>query len=299
MKEKINIKEFIRERATVEQLHFLDKIYKKLFKNNKLFNNLVNTDLFINNKEQEQIQIENSVTVILCGYKRPHVLDEQYLSVLNQTHKPSDVMFWKNESLSKVKFDERTFKKMKSVISNHNFGVWARFSLALNCKTKFVCILDDDTVPGSKWLENCIESFNEKPGLYGTIGLVYKSEESYSGAQRYGWTEINNEEIKEVDIVGHAWFFERNMLSYFWRELPEVDDFYVGEDMHFSHMLQKYSDFKTYVPPHPKNDRTLWGSVKGEYGEEAVATASFAVPLMDTYYKKIIKQGFKIINTKK
>jgi hypothetical protein len=32
--------------------------------------------------------------------------------------------------------------------------------------------------------------------------------------------------------------------------------------MHFSYMLQKYANIPTYVPPHPRNNKELWGSTK-------------------------------------
>lgn len=240
-----------------------------------------------------------TVSVILSGYRRPHTFIEQYNSIVNQTVAPQEVLYWQNP-YDRQHFDQDTINKCKSVISNHNFGVWARFTYALNCKSDYICVIDDDTIPGNRWLENCINSFEEKPGLYGTIGLIYNSNETYLGAQRVGWDGINNRETKEVDIVGHSWFFSREMLSIFWREMPDPNDIYVGEDMHFSFMLQKYSELKTYVPPHPEDDRSLWGSTKGfEYGGDINATGNFAVPMMDVYYKKIIQQGFKIINCKK
>ena len=53
----------------------------------------------------------------------------------------------------------------------------------------------------------------------------------------------------------------RVWLSTFWRELPELDHpMIVGEDMHFSVMLQKYIGLNTYVTPHPKDNKELWGS---------------------------------------
>lgn len=242
--------------------------------------------------------MNNSISVILSGYKRPHAFVEQFNCVQNQTTKPNEILFWKNH-FDNINFDIDTVNNCKSIFSNHNFGVWARFSYALNCKSDYVCIFDDDTIPGERWLENCLESFKQKPGLYGTIGLIYASSDTYYGAQRVGWDGINNEEIKQVDIVGHAWFFSRDMLTLFWRELPSLDDIlYVGEDMHFSYMLQKYSDLKTYVPPHPVNNKSLWGSLKGiEYGGDSNATGNFAVPIMNDYFKKIISSGFKTINS--
>jgi hypothetical protein len=242
--------------------------------------------------------MNKNVTVILSAYKRFHCLTEQYNSIQNQTIKPNEILLWQNKSEFSNKFDTDSLHNVKHTNSNDNFGVWSRFAHALNSKSKYVCIFDDDTIPGTKFIENCVNSFEQKNGLYGTIGLIYKSSETYLGAQRVGWDGINNENTTQVDIVGHSWFFEREMLSTFWRELPDINDFYVGEDMHFSHMLQKYTDLKTYVPPHPIHDKEMWGSLKGwEYGGDNHATANFAVPIMDEYYKKIVNKGFKIINS--
>lgn len=240
---------------------------------------------------------DQSVTVILSGYKRPHTLGVQYNAVVSQTVRPTDILFYQNESEYSNNFDPEILRHIKHTRSNFNTGVWGRFAHALNCKTKYICIFDDDTIPGERFLENCINSFNEKPGLYGTIGLVFNNDTYYS-PERYGWDVNNNDEITQVDIVGHCWFFSREMLSAFWRELPDENDFYVGEDMHFSHMLQKYTDYKTYVPPHPIGDKSLWGSIHAlQLGCDNVATANFAVPMMDEYYRKIVDRGFKIIKS--
>ena len=239
-----------------------------------------------------------SVSVILNGYKRPHTLKEQFTAVKRQSVEVQDIYFLQNKC-DDITFDPTIMSLCHSVVNNINLGVWSRFAFALNCKTKYICILDDDTIPGVNWIKNCIESNAKKPGLYGTIGLIYKSPEAYAGCQRYGWDGINNTEITKVDIVGHAWFFERELLSAFWRELPQFTDFFVGEDMHFSHMIQKYAPgYETYVPPHPIDNKTLWGSLKGfEYGGDHNATANFAIPLMEEYYSRCIQQGFKIINS--
>ena len=46
----------------------------------------------------------------------------------------------------------------------------------------------------------------------------------------------------------------------------------------FSHMLQKYTDLKTWVPAHPPNDKSMWSSLKGmEYGGDHLATANTTV----------------------
>ena len=101
-----------------------------------------------------------------------------------------------------------------------------------------------------------------------------------------------------MDIVGHAWFFKREWLSAFWCELPPVSTTTVGEDMHFSYTLQKYLGLNTYVPPHPKYFKEMWGSLKGwEMGTEknALSFNPTNIKLMDVYHKELITKGFKLV----
>lgn len=235
------------------------------------------------------------ITAILNGYKRPAFLKEQINAIENQTVKPSEIMLWQNHD---VGFDKELTNKLTTSISNKNLGVWARFAFALNAKTEYICIFDDDTIPGSKWFENCLETMKTNEGLLGTIGLIYNSNNGYLPNVRHGWDRPNEKAI-QVDIVGHAWFFKREWLSTFWRELKPVDLDVVGEDMHFSYTLQKYLGINTYVPPHPINDKEMWGSLKGwEMGRESngLSLNPANIYLMNEYYKYLIKNGFKIIN---
>jgi hypothetical protein len=72
----------------------------------------------------------------------------------------------------------------------------------------------------------------------------------------------------------------------------------VGEDMHFSYTLQKYLGLNTYVPPHPKDDKEMWGSIKGwEMGTEknALSFNESNIHLMDYYHSLLVNKGFKLI----
>lgn len=234
------------------------------------------------------------ITTILNGYLRPNNLEAQFNAINNQTFKSKEIMLWLNNDEG---FDSLLTNKLITSTANKNLGVWARFAYALNAKTEYVCIFDDDTIPGSKWYENCLNTIKTHEGLLGTIGLIYDSTFSYMGHRRYGWDNPNNETIK-VDIVGHCWFFKREWLTSYWRELPPLGFDFCGEDMHFSYTIQKYLGLSTYVPPHPINDREMWGSIHGwHYG---TVNATSAIPgrmqEMDSYYRILISKGFKILN---
>jgi hypothetical protein len=237
------------------------------------------------------------VTVILNGYKRGRALEKQYESIRTQTLRPKEIMLWQNKGED---FDPLVTNKMTHANSNKNFGVWARFAFALNAETEYVCVFDDDTIPGKKWLENCYDTIQKHDGLLGTIGVKFLTKNSYQPIQRVGWAEPN-ETTQEVDIVGHSWFFRREWLSTFWRELPELGTSrLVGEDMHFSYTLQKYLNKKTYVPPHPKNNMDMWGSIPEtawSIGQDSAAISMNPTHLneMSKIYVNYINKGFKTI----
>jgi hypothetical protein len=202
--------------------------------------------------------MNDKITVVLNGFGRPQHFDRQLESVLNQTVKPSAVMLWQNGN--EHQFPPSSDHLTKAVC-NDNLGVWARFAFALNARTEWICVFDDDTIPGNRWFENCLETMKTHEGLLGTVGIRLHGDLGMYPLRRYGWADINNNKPIEVDYVGHSWFFHRDWLSYFWRELPPVEhNMLVGEDMHFSLMLRKWANINTFVPPHPSNDRSLWGS---------------------------------------
>jgi hypothetical protein len=239
------------------------------------------------------------ITVILNGYKRPYALAQQLEAIKSQTLQAQTVMMWQNKG---SEFDFDLINSTQHASCNSNLGVWARFSYALNAKTPYICILDDDTIPGSKWLENCISTIQQYDGLLGTIGVRYESNEAYWPSHRIGWANPN-ENVEQVDIVGHSWFFRREWLSTFWRELPEIDQsVYVGEDIHFSYTLQKYLNKNTYVPPHPANDIEMWGSkpetawtIGNGPDKVGISQSPESFEAFNNIYSFYIKKGFKIL----
>jgi ABC-type oligopeptide transport system ATPase subunit len=187
--------------------------------------------------------------------------------------------------------------------ANHNFGVWSRFLIGLLAPTEYVCVFDDDTIPGSKWFENCVTSMNAKEALYGTIGVVFVDTEiEYNILHRFGW-DAPNPTTKYVDIVGHSWFFKRDWLSYLVKEPLDIYSKKIcGEDMCFSFMLQKYASIPTCVPPHPPNSMELWGSnphTAWKYGCDANAiSTNNNSKAFSNMYAEYISKGFRRLITR-
>lgn len=214
------------------------------------------------------------ISVILNAYKRTEHLQKQIDALNRQTIKPSRIYVWQNAACV---VPEHIKSQVTFVECNENLGVWARFSLALNAETEFVCLFDDDTIPGSKWFENCLNTMKTHEGLLGTRGLRFLAPNRYHPFISFGWDGPVSD-VTQVDIVGHSWFFKREWLGAFWRELPPLDASKIaGEDIHFSYAIQKYLGLNTYVPPHPLDDLELWGSQPEtaiELGSSHVAISS-------------------------
>jgi len=221
-----------------------------------------------------------SVSVILTAWQRPQLLEEQVERVLNQTIQPDEIILWYNSPPKRLGFFDRkqrvSFKNdkyVKKIICDHNFGIIPRFNLAACLKNEYVCIFDDDTMPGTKWFENCLRYVDSKNAMCGTIGLCYLSTENHrveTEVPRMGWDGMNRK-FEFVDLVGHSWFFRREWAPYFWDTEPVSRTF--GEDIHFCAMLAKRG-IRVGCPPHPPNERELWGSVNGKLGIDKVAISN-------------------------
>lgn len=253
------------------------------------------------------------ITVILNGYRRGSNLDEQLEALNRQTVQPSEILLWHNSPGDDIEPNYEIGTKIPAVYCTYNFGVWARFAFAFMAKNEYICIFDDDTIPGSRWLENCMNTMQTHQGLLGTVGLLYPKPlpanhqlcSYYEHYERHGWPNPNEHPI-QVDLVGHSWFFKKEWLSDYWREQPDPKYNLCGEDMHFSFMLQKYRNLPTFVPPHPRHDIEMWGSTKGaiyggdqnslwESNKQSTAGVPFRQSMHD-YFVQQRRKGWRLVN---
>jgi hypothetical protein len=235
-------------------------------------------------------------------HKRPYTFDQQFASISNQTHKDIDVLIWANPPEG-TKIPEYIREHPKTIYSEDNFGVWERFKIAQHCESKYICIIDDDTIPGYQWVENCINTINKYDGVITTRGVLanYGKDHMYphpSSYQAFGWGNPN-EEVKQVDMGCHCWFFEKSILFEFWKNAPRKLPKNFGEDMHISYIAQKLG-LGTYIPPHPINNLEMWGSnpsTGNKYGtdENAISWNNEANKGMNEYWNHLRSLGFKIL----
>lgn len=243
-----------------------------------------------------------AVSVVLNLYKRPETLALQLDAVSSQSLRPKEILLFQDrvEGQDIIYLPDCLKEKFCTIkISGTNAGVWGRFKFAMaNAVCKYVCVFDDDTIPGKRWLENCHVHMLRQPGLFGTNGIVLKHPEEYAykGFFRIGWFKPLNH-LAEVDFVGHAWFCQTEWLKFLFTGTEDLQKLKTaGEDMAFSAQLQKQGIY-TFVPPHYIDNKDFWGSLP-EYAlkfglRSALSTSSENFPKMNYAMRLLLQRGFK------
>ena len=268
-------------------IDLLEELKSRTQKACELFKNL------IENKEEK-------ITVILNCYRRPQYLKEQIEAVKKQTKKPHEIWIWVNHHEDNQNFDFSSLGVDRIFKNDYNWKYYGRFAAAMLSTSKYIALFDEDTIPGSRWFENCVNSMNYKEGIMGGAGVILKHD-IYQGHERFGWSS-QNKDIIEVDLVGHAWFFKKEWLKYLWMEDPLTWD--NGEDIHFAYTAQKYGNIASYCPPHPQDDVEQFSSLKGyKYGVDdkaSSATRNHTVFYQerDEIVQHSIRNGWNIIKNK-
>lgn len=240
------------------------------------------------------------VSVVLTLYKRPEYLETQLKAIENQTLKPKEILLYQDGTGDTIKIPEHLKQRFNIIeISPENKGVWERFNFARkNAKSKYVCIFDDDTIPGSRWLENCMTEMLNQEGLYGAIGIVTKNQKyNADSIKRIGW-ESNNEETMHVDFAGHSWFLKKDWIDYLFKNTEELQKYKVcAEDMTLSMKLQQHG-INTYIPKQPESEPELIGSIKGqELGDDkqSLFVNNGWTKMSEAFDRLVNQYGFKTI----
>lgn len=238
------------------------------------------------------------ITVILNVYKRPYTLEAQLKAIKSQTIQISDENIWIWYNKSDVPQQLPQNNKHRTFQCNVNTKFHGRFTAALLAQTEYVAMFDDDIIPGTKWFENCITTIKQCNGILGSSGVSIKSK-GYRPHEKYGWTGIHPNTTTRVDLVGHSWMYKQEWAKYMWYEKPVSWD--NGEDIMFSFLCQKYGGINTFVPPHPDNNRELWGNLpEKDNGWGNDKNASFMINqdhyiLRDKVCTEAINRGWKTV----
>ncbi len=206
---------------------------------------------------------KGSITAILTVYKRGQYLPQQIKALREQTRPPDEIWVWCNSS--DVLPEDHSILADRVIVSNTNWKFWGRFAMANMARTEYIALFDDDILPEPEWFSHCIATLNDKvERILGGSGVLLPIDGGYSSKVKVGWNGHHCNELTQVDLVGHAWFFRKSVLKYLWEEPPHSWE--NGEDIHFSAMALKHGGVGTWVPPHPPENERVW-SCRPDFGK--------------------------------
>jgi hypothetical protein len=220
------------------------------------------------------------VTVIITVWKRNY-LQEQLEALLDQTTLPGQIWILQNENHFDVRplikgYLER-FPSIFVMQSEVNLKCFWRYSMTWHVKDEFVWVLDDDVIPGRKWLEVCCEKCRSLNAVIGCSGRIVPKDDYMPERARSG--EIlkyfigDGDESREinycpedtvVDYACNSYFFRTEWIKEFWTFLPF--SFIHGDDMHLSVSLKLRRNVGTVIPAQLNAEST--GNLKKRYGSD-------------------------------
>ena len=195
----------------------------------------------------------NQVTTVLSAVKRLHYLPSQIESIEEQTIDSDISLIWHNDEPYNLEYPATIYKSGRDKFNS----LYGRFYNSLHIKTPYVFIVDDDILPGKKYLERCIEYSKsvEDNVVISTFGVTVNPDNiTYYDVRRTGVDTFLNTPL-QVDMGGEGWFMKTELLQHFLRgSIIEPSN---GEDLHFSFSLHNVG-IPIVVLDKDKKDKDTW-----------------------------------------
>jgi len=216
------------------------------------------------------MSIEKEITVILTVWKRDH-LEEQIKALLNQSKPPFEI--WVQQTQNHIDVTDVLGKYRDNIRYSYyekNKGVFGRFESVGDVKTEYVCIIDDDIIPGVRFLEIALNKSVELNAIISPNGRIINPanyiEEKYVGdGILLGHSFCKRDTI--VDYGNNAWFFKTEWIDFFLRYPPLYRN--NGEDIQLSASLKLNKNICTCVPKQIIPYES--GNIKQSYSFDALA----------------------------
>ena len=185
---------------------------------------------------------KKTITAIIQSYRRQENIPIIIKRLKEQTHPPSRIIVW-NDNDGKGKDLYIDGIEIINTNSNewHNCG---SFLIAYFCTTDYICIIDDDALPGRRYFEFCLKYIGNEKQILSGFGIILRSNK-YTGRSEVRSRVSNKLKFTKVDMAGNIYFFWKSAVLPMFTKRPPLWDHI--SDLHFSFMARKHG-YKIYVP---------------------------------------------------
>jgi hypothetical protein len=251
------------------------------------------------------------VTAILNVWNR-HTICRQLDALLGQTAPPAHIwvcVFGPSYLFEAAGAAVSSYNDSRIVLlrSRHNLKYYGRFQMAMLAPTPYFHVIDDDMIPGRRYVEALLHVSRLRPArrmLLGSIGWLlpppqpglafgsYRSTLNDSGGLyvpdlAYG---IRVDRLLEVDYLCSMWFGQTRWLRQLWRQRPLT--LATAEDFHLSHMLRTHLRVDSFVMPTSEGQPETWGDTDHRLAYARYSTGGAAtIRLRDRVWWEALTSG--------
>jgi len=221
----------------------------------------------------------NSWSAIITMWKRHDYLQEQLSAIRGQSISPEEIIIILNEDyISESKVREIGGKDILIIRSDIN-SLYSRWAIAYIAKGEYVCVFDDDVIPGEYWIANAIRACSDYNALVGPSGRIYNSKGKNGYFKLVEPVAAPEDEdtlaCAETDVycdwVCNSYLFKREWVGHALGSIRHKDSFKTFDDIQLAASLFLGAGIRCVTPMQPLFDARLHGSLKKEYGNDTHA----------------------------
>ena len=162
-----------------------------------------------------------AVTAIVTCCKRIHNVPRIWEALRSQSHPCSETWLFYNGKESLAPEDLPPFDRfIRSDVADDHY---TRYAVALAAPSDWVYILDDDCIPGRRWVESCLETARRHEGIFAPTGFRVSRQDFATGPYTHE-SEVGRakscrkKRMVEVDVPFSSFFLRRRHLAAMFRE---------------------------------------------------------------------------------
>lgn len=253
----------------------LEKIASRLkskYKSEKSYNKIVEKQSSGNHTGHSKKN--RSWSAIICLWKRKEYIKEQIKAIKSQSISPIEIICLINENHFKAaEITELKEQDCKIILSEIN-SLYNRWAVSYVCRGDYVCIFDDDTIPGSSYIENAIRCCDGYDCMTGASGRIYDPngrESLYKivspVAHDGSFVSCSADDIY-CDWVCNSYLFKRSWVPSILDEMSKMESFSTYDDMQAALSLFRSKKIGCIVPFQPQENKELIASLYPEFGSD-------------------------------
>jgi hypothetical protein len=206
---------------------------------------------------------DESCAAVITLWKREDYLEEQIEALQSQTKKVSTILLIQNENHFEVSSDLIERYNLKIIKSTVN-SLYTRWIIGYLLSEKYIYVLDDDVIPGNRWVEiaiNALEKYNALIGPSGRRAAI---------GQIPAWNSVETFDGKDqlCDWVCNSYFFKREWINLITSADRYKDTQKTYDDIQLATTLKIFGGVNCVVPGQSKEDLSINGHTKRAYGHD-------------------------------